>query len=111
MIYNLRNRRYWKSWIRRDIRKLLYKILYGFNMGGFSGTHHPKVGKGKFVSVYQKGKIIQLINENDGGEIRIIPYQPNHGIFVECIKDGKVTSRDILSYSQLKHKEFHKIKK
>ena len=77
-------------------------------MSGFGGTLLPHTGKGKYVSVYTKGKIIQIVNEKGNenlgcfyNEIRIIPYQPNHGIMVETLKDGKLVSRNLLDIRQL----------
>lgn len=77
-------------------------------MGGFDGTMLPSTGKGRFVSVYSKGQIIQIVNEKGNenlgcfhNEVRIIPFQPNHGILVEILKDGKLVSRNHLDIEQL----------
>lgn len=53
------------------------------------------IGKNKYVSVYTKGQIIQIKEENKSynleyDEIRIIPYKENHGIMVEQLKNGKM---------------------
>lgn len=103
MKYNLKNRKYWKSWLRQDFWRWIYKNIYKFNMSVFNdGTMIPNTGKGKFVSVYTKGQIIQIIDErNENDEIRIIPYQPNHGVMVEKIRDGKVRGRCHLDIEML----------
>lgn len=89
MKYNLKNKRFWKSWLRQDFWRWIYKNIYKFNMSGFDGTMVPNTGKGKYVSVYTKGQIIQIIDEeNSHDEIRIIPYQPNHGVMIERIRDA-----------------------
>ena len=51
-------------------------------MGG-NGTMIPVTGKGKYVSVFTKGQIIQIKHESgyehlEFDEIRIIPYKDNH---------------------------------
>ena len=59
----------------------------------------PKLGKGKYVDVVRKGEIIE-INYHDKGRtggsgkiIRLIPYQPNHGVMIETWVNGKCTGR------------------
>lgn len=102
MKYRWSLRRFWISWIKQDMQRWYYSIIYGWNTGGLNGTHLPLTGKGKYVSVYSKGKIIQIIDESaEYDEIRIIPYQPNHGVLVETIKNNKVSSRTILGICQL----------
>ena len=96
--------KYWKSRLRYRFKVIYYKLLYGFDMrvGVPSSTMIPQTGKGKFVSVYQKGKIIQIIDESgQHGEIRIIPFQPNHGIMVERWRDGKPYCRWHMDIEQL----------
>jgi len=102
MKYKWSLRKYWKSWMIQDFKRLYYKIIFRWNMGSMGGTMIPKTGKGRFVSVYRKGDIIQIIDE--GGvydEIRIIPFQPNHGVMIERLKDGKVAERNHLDIGQL----------
>ena len=94
---------HWKRF-RYRLKGKYYKLLYGFAMGiGVrGGTMIPQTGKGKYVSVYQKGKIIQIIDESGvHGEIRIIPFQPNHGIMVERWRDGKMYGRNHMDIQQL----------
>lgn len=93
-------RKYWFHWLKMDIQKFFYKNVFGLDV-----TFLPQTGKGKFVSVFLKGKIIQIKSESNRivefDEIRIIPYQPNHGVMVESLKDGKLYSRNILDIDQL----------
>jgi hypothetical protein len=101
MSYRWSNRRFWKSWLKRDFRKFWFKFRYGWSLGG-NGTMHPQTGKGKYVSVYSKGGIIQIIDEEgEYDEIRIIPCQHNHGVMVEKIINGKVNCRNHLDIGQL----------
>jgi len=102
MKYRWCMRRFWKPWMVQDFKRLYYKTFYKWNMGLAGGSLIPKTGKGKYVSVYRKGDIIQIIDEAGiYDEIRIIPFQPNHGVMVERLKDGKVKERNILSIDQL----------
>ena len=94
-------KKYWWNWAKYDLQLMYYKVFYNFNRGD-QGMMLPKTGKGKFVSVYSKGKIIQIIDERGkSDEIRIIPYQPNHGIMVEQWKNGKLCCRNLLDIEQL----------
>ena len=91
-------RRFWISWLKNDIKRLYYSKIHKFNMGEFKGTMIPNTGKGKFVSVFTKGQIIQIKNENGYehlkyDEIRIIPCQYNHGVMIERFKNGKMHDR------------------
>lgn len=103
MKYKFALRRFWKAWIKQDIQRWFYKTIYKFNMvGDMNGTLLPVTGKGKYVSVYKKGNIIQIVDESgEYDEIRIIPYQPNHGVMVERLKGGKVYERNLLDIGQL----------
>ena len=99
--YKWSMRRFWKSWIKYDLYRVKYKLFHGWEMGG-NGTMLPKLGRGKYVSVYSKGPITQVVNEEKNEEIRIIPYQPNHGVMVEYWEDGKMRWRQHLDLRQLK---------
>lgn len=94
-----------KHYISQKIRKLkrfYYEFFYGFDMNYRSGTMLPKTGKGKYVSVYRKGDIIQIIDErSENNEIRIIPFQPNHGVMIESLKNGKLITRNHLDIEKL----------
>lgn len=82
---------------------LLKRKYYGFMYGvkfGIGGTMLPKFGKGTFVSVYKNGDYIEIINEKDKGMIRLIPYQPNHGVMVEYSKDGVIQWRTHCDYNK-----------
>lgn len=99
-------RKYWIGWFKRDLKRLYYSKVHGFNMYGlFNGTMIPTTGKGKFVSVYSKGKIIQIKNESgyehlEYDEIRIIPCKENHGVMVERFKNGKMCDRNHMDLIQ-----------
>ena len=101
MRYHWSLKRFWWHWLKSDIKRWYYSSVYKFNMGA-NGTMMPDTGKGKYVSVYRKGDIIQIIDESGkNDEIRIIPYQPNHGIMVERLKNGKLCERNLLDIEQL----------
>ena len=101
MKYEWTLRKYWWYWFKTDIIILFYKLRYGFKVGKYD-TLMPETGKGKYVSVYRKGDIIQIIDETGkNNEIRIIPYQPNHGVMIEVLKNGKIYSRNTLDIEQL----------
>lgn len=106
--YTWSMRKYWLSWFKYDLKRLYYSKIHGFNMSPMNGTMLPKTGKGKYVSVYSKGEIIQIKHETgyehlnlEYDEIRIIPYQENHGVMVERFKDGKMCDRHLLDIIQL----------
>ena len=101
MRYKWSQRKFWKSWIRHDIKKWYYKRFHGFDMG-MHGTLLPSTGKGRYVSVFVKGKIIQIVDERgENDEIRIIPCQYNHGVMVEQWRDNRLYCRNHLSIKQL----------
>ena len=98
-------RKYWIGWFKRDIKRWYYSKIHGFNMRSFNGTMIPTTGKGKFVSVYSKGKIIQIKHESgyehlEYDEIRIIPCKENHGVMVERYKNGKMCERNHMDLNQ-----------
>lgn len=103
--YTWSTRRFWKHWLRSDFLGWYYNFRYGFEMG-LDGTMIPHTGKGKYVSVFTKGKVIQIKHESgyndlEGVEIRIIPYKDNHGVMVEKWKNGKMYGRNLLDINQL----------
>ena len=105
MKYKLTLKKYWLTWLKQDIKRFIYSKIYKFNMDGLNGTLIPSTGKGQYVSVYTKGQIIQIKHESgyhdlDYDEIRIIPYQPNHGIMVERLKNGIMKDRMHLDITQ-----------
>lgn len=81
--------------------KLLYKKLYKIDINMLDGTMKPLLGKGEFVSVYRKKDIIEIKSETEDKMVRIIPYQSNHGIMVECWISGKNIFRSHLYLNQL----------
>jgi len=64
----------------------------------------PNLGKGKYVSVFRKGDFLDIIDESSKDFIRLIPYQPNHGIMVEYHKANSAES------SQRLHMDFNYFK-
>jgi hypothetical protein len=98
-------RKYWIGWFKRDIKRFYYSKIYGFNMNSSNGTMIPTTGKGKYVSVYSKGEIIQIKHESgfehiEFDEIRIIPSKENHGVMVERFKNGKMCNRNHMDLNQ-----------
>jgi hypothetical protein len=105
MKYKWSMRKYWKNWIKRDFNRWFYKTVYGFNMDSLKGTMLPSTGKGKFVSTYTKGKMIQIKHEKgydnlEFDEIRIIPCKENHGIMVERFSNGVLRDRNLMDLNQ-----------
>jgi hypothetical protein len=93
---------FWRWRIKQDFWRWIYKNIYKFNIDDINGTMLPDTGKGKYVSVYSKGKIIQIVDESgEYDEIRIIPCQFNHGVMVEKIKDDKLHERTFLNIGML----------
>ena len=98
MKYTLSNSKFWLSWIKKDFKKWYYKLRYDITLHMLDGSMVPETGKGKFVSVYTKGQIIQIKQEKLDSEIlydevRIIPCQYNHGIMVERLINGDIVER------------------
>lgn len=98
-------RKHWIGWFKRDLKRWYYSKVHGFNMSGHNGTMIPTTGKGKFVSVYSKGEIIQIKHESgyehlEYDEIRIIPCKENHGVMVERFKNGKMYERNQMDLTQ-----------
>ena len=99
-------RKYWVGWFKRDLKRWYYSKVHGFNMNAFDGwTMLPTTGKGKFISVYSKGEIIQIKHESgyehlEYDEIRIIPCKENHGVMVERFKNGKMCDRKHMNLKQ-----------
>jgi hypothetical protein len=105
MKYNISLRKYWWSWLKQDLKRFYYSKINKFNMDGYNGTLLPITGKGKYVSVYTKGQIIQIKGEIENSElkfdeIRIIPYQPNHGVMIERLTNGVLMDRQNLDIDQ-----------
>jgi hypothetical protein len=104
--YRWSMRKYWPGWLKRDLKAFFYSKIYGFNMSGIGFTMTPSTGKGKYVSVYTKGQIIQIKHESgyehlEYDEVRIIPCKENHGVMVERFKAGKFINRHLMDLVQL----------
>jgi len=111
-VYNLYDILHSKSKLyTRALIRFLYRNLHDIDT---DQTHMPKTGKGRYVDVLSKGSIIEIaphfpVYEIGGStkpgdsydKLLIIPYQPNHGVFVEFWKRGVCCSRSILSFDQL----------
>jgi hypothetical protein len=65
-------------------------------------------GRGEFVSVLRRGPYIDIVShENPPGTIRLIPYQPNHGVMVEARdEDGKIFWRTHMDYRDFQEHGF-----
>jgi hypothetical protein len=87
-------------WIKSAIKRWYYKTFYKITIG-WEDSMLPDVGKGKYVSVYRKGDYIDIVKESNKNFIRLVPYQPNHGVMVENWIDGKLRWRYHLGYEQL----------
>lgn len=61
----------------------------------------PNLGDGHFVSVVRKEDIIEIVDKNHNRFLRIIPFQPNHGIMVEVWENKKMTLRGGLDHKAL----------
>ena len=80
---------WWKRVFYWPTRRAYYRLRYRVPVGEH-GTMMPSLGRGKFVSVKQRGPFLDLTDERNGELIRLIPYQPNHGLMVEMWRDGKL---------------------
>jgi hypothetical protein len=104
--YHTGNYCVWWASVKRKIGRFVYSKIYGFNMEGperwIGGTMLPATGPGKFVSVYVKGKLTQIVNEETGEQIILIPVQYNHGVMVEYWKDGKMYGRSHIDFEMFK---------
>ena len=100
-------RKYWIALLKQDVKRWYYSKIHGLNMCPYNGSGSiiPTPGKGKYVSVYSKGEIIQIKHESgyehlEYDEIRIIPCKENHGVMVERFKKGKMCSRNLMDLTQ-----------
>jgi len=92
-----------KIWLKiktnRKLKKLWLKIKYNIFID-IDSSMFAKLGKGKFVSVFRKGDYLDIVDESSKDFVRLIPYQPNHGVMVEYHKKDSVNS------SQRLHMDF-----
>jgi len=85
------------------LRKLYYAAVHGIYCGTWYGSMLPKLGAGKFVDVLRKGDLIDIHDRCSNETIRLVPYQPNHGVMVEWFtSDGSLRTRHHLSFDKLK---------
>ncbi len=69
------------------VRRWWSRVRYGIPIGS-NGSMLPSLGKGKYVDVLRRGDCIEIrdhCNPSDLFTIRLIPYQPNHGVMVEYV--------------------------
>jgi hypothetical protein len=87
------------------VRKVLWRLrrwwhrrVYGVQ-DGIDGMM-AEFGRGRFVSVFRRGPYIDIVShEEPKGTIRLIPYQPNHGVMVESRDEaGRVRWRTHMNY-------------
>lgn len=96
-------KQFWK-W---KVCKWWYKFFYNVSIGDIDGSMFPALGKGEFVSVLRNGPYFEITSHGsspdiNNGMIRIIPFQPNHGIMIEFVhSDGKIGNRTHLDYNKL----------
>jgi len=80
-------------WLKRDLKALWYRWRHGIKIG-FNDSMLPELGRGKYVDVARKGDYLEIRDHCDEKKpftIRIIPYQPNHGVMVEYVdSNGRV---------------------
>lgn len=103
-------------WFKQDLQRLYYKFIHNIHMDLLNnGSMLPQYSKGEYVDVIKKGGIIDIISHEDysytgtikhtayrgvkKGTIRLIPYQPNHGVMVEFINEnGLLEWRSLCDY-------------
>ena len=86
-------------WFSQKIRRFYYDKVHGIKIG-IDDSMLPKLGKGKYISVYRKGDYIEIVSEVSGEKIRLIPYQPNHGVMVEHVyRDGTTGARHHMNFN------------
>lgn len=77
-----------KSAVRRWWSKVRWGILIDLEHSML-----PSLGRGKYVDVVRRGQCIEIRDHHDPAKpftIRLIPYQPNHGVMVEYVyPDGR----------------------
>lgn len=95
--------------VRRKLRRtrwaatrLWYRRRYGVKIGLGNGTMMPQLGKGKYVSVRRRGALLDITDERTGEMIRLIPYQPNHGVMVEFWRAGNSSWRTHCDFGRFK---------
>jgi hypothetical protein len=80
----------------KSVRRLRWRVL-----GVYYATRGmlPHLGDGRYVSVRQRGPFLEMRDERTGDTIRLVPYQPNHGVMVEMWRaDGMMAWRGHCDY-------------
>jgi len=98
-IWRLRKDISW-SGIKRRLKRVYYKLRFDIEIGCTGKSMLPDLGRGKYVSVYRKGDYIDIIEESSKNFVRLIPYQPNHGIMIEKWQGSNMCWRYHLGYDQ-----------
>lgn len=89
------------SWKVQSIRRWYYKVFHKIRYD-FDGSMLPELGKGEYCSVIRRGDYIDIMPTRTKDDfIRLVPFQPNHGVMVEHWVGGSCTSRSNLDYHQL----------
>jgi hypothetical protein len=74
------------------VRRWWYCFRHSIHIG-IDGSMLPDLGRGKYVDVLRKGNYIEIHDHSKKDNpftIRLIPYQPNHGVMVEYVgSDGR----------------------
>ena len=91
--------------LNKKIKHYYYKLFFDIDS---KYTVLPSTGKGRYVDVLSKGNIIELKPHAIEGlipytydKLLIIPYKENQGVLVEFWKNGILSSRQLLSITQL----------
>ncbi len=73
----------------RAIRRWWYRFRFGIRIG-INHSMLPALGKGKYVDVVRRGDYIEIRDHSNAEPftIRLIPYQPNHGVMVEYVNSA-----------------------
>jgi hypothetical protein len=94
----LKRRLRFKWWA---VKRWYYSLRHGLPVGG-CGSMLPQLGRGEFVSVRQHGPYLDMRDERTGDLIRLVPYQPNHGVMIELWVDGRMRWRSHCDMDQFK---------
>lgn len=101
-------KRFWTWHWKHRFRAFWYRWRYGVEIG-LNGTMPANFGKGKYVDVIKHGPYLEITSHCSGGTkvapngmIRLIPYQPNHGVMVEWHNEaGRIMWRTHLDYDMM----------
>jgi hypothetical protein len=89
MVHGVPKRRPRRNWKQRRmaLRRWYLWRRYGRD------SMLPKFGRGEYVSVYRRGPFLDMHDERSGDVVRLVPYQPNHGVMIELWRDGRMLWR------------------